>query len=103
MRVVGRSGCVMDLPDQLARALLRDGSVWPVEESPATPAPARADAEPDEKTVEMVDYAAAGRTTSPQPDNAAVRAWAQDHGYDVSPRGKIPAAVLSAYREAHGL
>lgn len=27
MRVVGRSGVVMDLPDSLARALLADGSV----------------------------------------------------------------------------
>jgi len=27
MRVVGRSGVVMDLPDPLARALLADGSV----------------------------------------------------------------------------
>lgn len=31
MRVVGRSGVVMDLPDSLARALLADGSVRRVE------------------------------------------------------------------------
>lgn len=32
VKVVGRSGCVMDLPEQLAGCLLRDGSVKLVEE-----------------------------------------------------------------------
>lgn len=32
MRVIGRSGQVMDLPDGLARALLKDGTVKPAED-----------------------------------------------------------------------
>ncbi|MET9498439.1 histone-like nucleoid-structuring protein Lsr2 [Streptomyces sp. NPDC006552] len=34
-------------------------------------------------------------------DSAAVRAWAREHGYDVPERGRIPAAVLTAWEEAH--
>ncbi len=33
-------------------------------------------------------------------DPAAVRAWAKGNGVDVSPRGRIKAAVLEAYRAA---
>ena len=35
-----------------------------------------------------------------QVDNKAVRAWAASSGLDVSPRGRIPAHVIDAYREA---
>jgi uncharacterized membrane protein len=33
-------------------------------------------------------------------DNAAVRAWAKANKVDVNARGRIPASVISAYREA---
>lgn len=33
-------------------------------------------------------------------DTASVRAWAASNGYDVSPRGRIKAEVLEAYRAA---
>jgi hypothetical protein len=36
------------------------------------------------------------RTTSE--DRAAVRAWARANGHEVSDRGRIPTAVLDAYR-----
>jgi Lsr2 len=46
-----------------------------------------------------------GRTTprrsSNKHDLAEVRAWAAKNGYDVSERGRIAAAVLSAYEDAH--
>lgn len=32
---------------------------------------------------------------------ADVRIWAIEHGYDVGERGRIPAAVVDAYRSAH--
>lgn len=32
---------------------------------------------------------------------AAVRAWANENGYEVSNRGRIPGAVLEAYQTAH--
>ena len=33
-------------------------------------------------------------------DPAAVRAWAESNGYAVSPRGRIKAEILEAYRAA---
>lgn len=33
-------------------------------------------------------------------DPAAVRAWAASNGYEVSPRGRIKAEILEAYRAA---
>jgi Lsr2 len=42
-------------------------------------------------------------TTSEQPevDTKKVRAWAAEQGLDCSAHGRIPGAVLAAYREAH--
>ena len=31
-------------------------------------------------------------------ENAAVRAWAAEHGYEVNERGRIPAAIVDAYQ-----
>jgi hypothetical protein len=33
-------------------------------------------------------------------DLAAVRAWAREHGHQVSDRGRVPNAVLEAYKES---
>jgi len=41
------------------------------------------------------------RRRSGQRDYAPVRAWAADNGYELSERGRIPAAVLEAYDAAH--
>ena len=35
-------------------------------------------------------------------DTKAVRAWAAEHGYQVSSRGRIPQEVLAAYKIATG-
>jgi hypothetical protein len=51
MRVVGRSGVVQDLPDRLAKSLIRDGTVERVKDEPK-----KADkpsAEPAEATAEQ--------------------------------------------------
>ena len=40
------------------------------------------------------------RRTATDADPAAVRAWAESNGYEVSPRGRIRAEVLEAYRTA---
>lgn len=37
---------------------------------------------------------------TPDVDNAAVREWAAHNGIEVSPKGKIPAAVVEQYRAA---
>ena len=37
---------------------------------------------------------------APQVDLAAVRAWAREHGYEVSNRGRLPQAVINAYTES---
>lgn len=33
-------------------------------------------------------------------DTAAVRSWARENGYTVADRGRVPAEVLTAYRDA---
>lgn len=33
-------------------------------------------------------------------DPAGIRQWALDHGYDVSPAGRLPGRVLNAYQRA---
>jgi hypothetical protein len=46
----------------------------------------------------------APRSTAPKGDGPApqeVRAWARDNDVEVPSRGRIPAAVVEAYREAH--
>ena len=47
-----------------------------------------------------------GRTASKgsgrKADLGAVRAWARDHGHQVSDRGRISAEVQAAYDKAHG-
>lgn len=35
------------------------------------------------------------------PEVAAIRAWANDNGYSLSERGRIPAPVVDAYNAAH--
>jgi hypothetical protein len=40
------------------------------------------------------------RTRSSSPDQAAVRAWAVDHGMEVSARGRLSKAVMDAYHAA---
>lgn len=35
------------------------------------------------------------------PEVAAIRAWANDNGYTLSERGRIPAPVVDAYNAAH--
>lgn len=42
------------------------------------------------------------RTPAPgRENNAAIRAWANANGYDLSSRGRIPAAVVEAFEKAH--
>lgn len=35
-------------------------------------------------------------------DTVAVRAWAKENGFDIKERGRVPADVLTKYREAVG-
>jgi hypothetical protein len=44
--------------------------------------------------------ASRGRRSAASATNAEIRAWARDHGMSVSGRGRIPGAVMTAYREA---
>ncbi|WP_309065314.1 histone-like nucleoid-structuring protein Lsr2 [Microbacterium sp.] len=41
------------------------------------------------------------RRGSRNSDTAAIREWAKSNGYKVSERGRVPADVVSAYREAN--
>ncbi len=44
---------------------------------------------------------ASGRRRRGQQDYGPVRAWAKENGYQVSERGRVPAAVIEAYEAAH--
>lgn len=81
MRVVGRSGIVMDLPVSLARGLLRSGVV----EVAQTPTPRVERATGDEQV----------------PTAAQVRRWAKQAGVDCPARGQVPQHVVDAYQDAH--
>lgn len=35
------------------------------------------------------------------PETAAIREWANENGYTVSERGRIPGTIVDAYRAAH--
>lgn len=41
------------------------------------------------------------RRRSGQQDYSDVREWARQNGYQVSERGRVPAAVMEAYERAH--
>src|SRR5690606_33449713 len=43
----------------------------------------------------------AGPLPAPPPGTAEIRAWAIGAGLSVSDRGRLPARVIEAYREAH--
>ncbi|MEU5874109.1 Lsr2 family protein [Glycomyces sp. NPDC047369] len=45
---------------------------------------------------------AAARPAADRGQNKAIREWAAQEGKRVSPRGRIPAAVVEAYQAAHG-
>ncbi|WP_329579836.1 Lsr2 family DNA-binding protein [Streptomyces sp. NBC_01361] len=34
-------------------------------------------------------------------DSNTIRSWARDNGYNVPVRGRIPAAIITAWREAN--
>jgi hypothetical protein len=51
---------------------------------------------------EPIESPAVVTSSAKAPSNALVRAWARENGLTVSDRGRVPAAVRSAYREAHG-
>jgi hypothetical protein len=42
----------------------------------------------------------AGRTASSRERSGDIRAWAKDHGIEVSDRGRIPASVIEQYEAA---
>ncbi len=42
------------------------------------------------------------KRASRSPEAARIRAWAADHGYTVSERGRVPAPIVEAYHAARG-
>lgn len=45
--------------------------------------------------------ASSKKRSARNPEVAAIRAWANENGYSLSERGRIPAPVLDAYKAAH--
>jgi hypothetical protein len=62
----------------------------------ALPVAAAADAEPTQEE-QAVALGSAG-----SPSNADLRTWARHNGFTLSDRGRVPAAIVTAYRSAHG-
>ncbi|MBW8762165.1 MAG: Lsr2 family protein [Microbacterium sp.] len=52
-------------------------------------------------TPSVARTAAPRKRAARNPEVAAIRAWANDNGYTLSERGRIPAPVVDAYNAAH--
>ncbi|MEV5538481.1 histone-like nucleoid-structuring protein Lsr2 [Saccharopolyspora shandongensis] len=87
-----KPGDTIDLPDEEGAMLCAHRMAQPVEPAAVETRPAPADdVETRPAPAEPVDPV----------DPAAVRAWAADNDIDVPKRGKLPAAVVDAYHDAH--
>lgn len=81
---------VLDLSSKSAKEFHADVGPWFESASPEPTARKRGAAKGS--------AASAGAASAQQ-----IRDWANDNGYTVSPRGRIPFQVVDAYREAHNL
>ncbi|MEW1975994.1 Lsr2 family protein [Microbacterium profundi] len=63
--------------------------------------------EPYVSAARRASSASASRGSAPRkraagsPETAAIREWANENGYTVSERGRIPGTIVDAYRAAH--
>lgn len=73
--------------------------VGPVDPS-VVPGPPPAKEEPDGADL-VADGDARGDDPVAEPTPAEVRLWASENGHEVSPHGKVPAAVVKAFKAAH--
>ena len=64
--------------------------------APSKAAAAKAQSEQPKQPEESVAVGSAG-----SPSNADLRIWARHNGFTVSDRGRVPAAIVTAYRNAH--
>jgi hypothetical protein len=53
------------------------------------------------KVGRQVRTAVAARRNTDRAELGAIRAWANENGHNVANRGRIPTAVIEAYRAAH--
>nr|WP_241031643.1 histone-like nucleoid-structuring protein Lsr2 [Rhodococcus koreensis] len=60
-----------------------------------------ADASVADASVADASTADEGSAAAPSPSTAEVRAWAREHGFPVSDRGRLRAEVWEAYTDAH--
>ncbi|HEY6797232.1 MAG TPA: Lsr2 family protein [Kineosporiaceae bacterium] len=49
----------------------------------------------------VVPLRRSGERRTSDVDPSEVRAWAEENGYEVSPRGRIKAEIVEAYKAAH--
>jgi Lsr2 len=86
----------IDLSDENA-AKLRDSLASFV--AAARRSGGRSSARRGRRSAEETEAPAPTRTN--REETAAIRSWARENGHEVSERGRIPKAVLEAYRSAH--
>ena len=73
------------------------GTKKTVNRAPAAAKKARPLVPPTKTTAERPTQKTARRSVDP-PSNAEVRSWARQNGFTVSDRGRLPASVVTAYR-----
>jgi hypothetical protein len=86
-----------------------NGTAWEIDLNSAHAAELRSALEPYISAGRRAGSAGSPRSSSGSarkrparnPEVAAIRAWANDNGYSLSERGRIPAPVIEAYNKAH--
>jgi hypothetical protein len=53
------------------------------------------------KSQDEPDLASASTSRSKRGNTQQIRRWAQDNGYNLSARGRIPQSIIDAYNENH--
>lgn len=90
----------IDLTDKNAKKL-RDSLANYVGHARRIDGGRRAAAGRGSKTKPAKSTKASARTTPDREQTAAIREWARAAGYEVSERGRLSAAVLDAFEQAH--
>ncbi|MFE5706578.1 histone-like nucleoid-structuring protein Lsr2 [Rhodococcus koreensis] len=86
---------------------LAEGAVDQVDDLPADDVETDRDDDTDDEepvadaSVADASTADEGSAAAPSPSTAEVRAWAREHGFPVSDRGRLRAEVWEAYTDAH--
>lgn len=102
-------GSVLEIGEGETVHFSLNGTAWEIDLNSEHAAELRAALEPYISAGRRAGSASSPRNSSGSarkrparnPEVAAIRAWANDNGYSLSERGRIPAPVVEAYNKAH--